>query len=239
MRPDLTVIVVTWNVREPVLACLEALTRRAQNTTLEVIVVDNASSDGTVEAVAETFPTVRIIENTENVGFPRANNQALWLARGRHVLFLNPDTIVGEGTLAACLRELDHDPEIAMVGCRLVYPDGRLQKECARRHYRLRHLLWEAFYLQIRFPDHPIFADQMMGSWDHEGRRDVEALTGAFMMVRKTFGSSGRGDSPKTSSCTTKTWPFAFASDARDIGSGILETSSQPTCMEARLPRAH
>ena len=185
MRPDLTVIVVTWNVREPVLACLEALTRRAQNTTLEVIVVDNASSDGTVEAVAETFPTVRIIENTENVGFPRANNQALWLARGRHVLFLNPDTIVGEGTLAACLRELDHDPEIAMVGCRLVYPDGRLQKECARRHYRLRHLLWEAFYLQIRFPDHPIFADQMMGSWDHEGRRDVEALTGAFMMVRR------------------------------------------------------
>ena len=185
MRPDITVIVVTWNVRELVLACLEALTRRAQNVTLEVIVVDNASSDGTVEAVAETFPRVRIMENTENVGFPRANNQALWLARGRQVLFLNPDTIVGEGTLVACLRELDHDPEIGMVGCRLVYPDGSLQKECARRHYRLRHLLWEAFYLQVRFPDHPIFADQLMGSWDHLGRRDVEALTGAFMMVRR------------------------------------------------------
>ncbi len=184
-RPDLSVVIVTWNVKEPVLECLEALTHCAGVLTLEAILVDNASSDGTVETVAEAFPWVRIIQNSQNVGFPRANNQALLEARGRYVLFLNPDTVVGEGTLEACVSELDSDPEIGMVGCRLIYPDGNVQKECARRHYRLRHLIWEAFYLQVGFPDHPIFADQLMGSWDHEGRRDVEALTGAFMMVRR------------------------------------------------------
>ena len=192
-RPDLSVVIVTWNVKEPVLECLEALTHCAGVLTLEAILVDNASSDGTVETVAEAFPWVRIIQNSQNVGFPRANNQALLEARGRYVLFLNPDTVVGEGTLEACVSELDSDPEIGMVGCRLIYPDGNVQKECARRHYRLRHLIWEAFYLQVGFPDHPIFADQLMGSWDHEGRRDVEALTGAFMMVRRPLAPSSRG----------------------------------------------
>ena len=185
VTPDLSVILVTWNVRELVLTCIQRVFERRDELEVEVILVDNGSSDGTLQAVAESFPHVRIVQNHENLGFPRANNLALLEARGRHVLFLNPDTEVGEGTLEACVRELDGDPAVGAVGCRVLLPDGRVQVEGARRHYRLLDLVWEAFYLHVFFPRSRVFAHQVMGDWDHEGDRDVEALVGAFIMARR------------------------------------------------------
>lgn len=188
--PILSVVVVTWNVRELTLACLESVERESTalggaGAGVEVVLVDNASRDGTVEAVREAFPWVRVMANSENVGFPRANNQALEVARGRYILFLNPDTVVGPGTLEGCVAALEGDTGVGMVGCRLVYPDGQVQYEGGRRAYRLRHLLGEVFYLHMFFPRHRIFADHLMGDWDHLGRREVEAISGAFMMVRR------------------------------------------------------
>lgn len=181
--PDLTVVIVTWNVGDLILSCLKSVAERCGSLAVEVIVVDNASTDGTVSSVRAAFPGATVIANRANAGFPRANNQGLARARGRHVLFLNPDTEVGEGTLETCVQELDSDPGVGMVGCRLMLPDGRVQYEGARRDYRLRHLVWEAFYLHELFREHPVFAHQLMGDWDHRGRREVEALLGAFMMV--------------------------------------------------------
>ena len=181
---DLSVILVTWNVRELALTCIQRVLERKGELEVEVILVDNGSSDGTLQAVAERFPLVRIAQNHENLGFPRANNLALLEARGRHVLFLNPDTEVSHGTLEACVRELDTDPYLGAVGCRLLLPDGRVQVESARRQYRLLDLVWEAFYLHVFFPRSRVFAHQVMGDWDHEGDRAVEALVGAFIMVR-------------------------------------------------------
>lgn len=183
--PKLSVIVVTWNVRELTLACLAAVHRTAADLPIEVIVVDNGSSDGTAQAVRERFPEARVIANAENAGFPRANNQALAVARGEHVLFLNPDTEVGEGAIGACVAELDRDATVGATGCKLLYSDGRVQLECARRPYLLRHLLAETFYLHMLFPTSAVFAHHVMGDWDHEGSRDVEALCGAFLMVRR------------------------------------------------------
>ena len=182
--PDLSVVIVTWNVREMVVDCLRRVAERSGALDVEAIVVDNGSSDGTVRAVRAAYPRVTVIANGGNVGFPAANNQGLGHAAGRHVLFLNPDTVVGEGALEACVAELDRDASVGMVGCRLMYPDGRVQNEGARRDYRLRHLLYEALYLHEIFPRSGIFADQLMGGWDHRDSRDVEAISGAFMMVR-------------------------------------------------------
>lgn len=183
--PKLTVIVVTWNVRDLTLRCLHALWSRRGDLPVEVIVVDNASDDATADAVRLAFPDTIVIANETNVGFPRANNQALRVATGEHVLLLNPDTVVGEGTLEACVAALDEDPSVGMVGCRLEYESGDVQLECARRPYQLRHLVMETLYLHMIFPRHPVFGHHLMGDWDHTGTRDVEAICGAFMMVRR------------------------------------------------------
>jgi hypothetical protein len=181
----LSVVIVTWNVRDLTLRCLETVHAGGAGIPIEVIVIDNASSDGTVDAVRCAFPDATVVANAENVGFPRANNQALDMATGDYVLFLNPDTRVGEETLAACVAALDADGTVGMVGCRLVYENGEVQLECARRPYKLRHLLTETLYLHMLFPRHPVFGHHLMGDWDHTGTRDVEAICGAFMMVRR------------------------------------------------------
>jgi GT2 family glycosyltransferase len=183
-KPALTVIIVSWNVREHVLACLRALEADGEAPELEVIVVDNASSDETVPDILEQHPKVKVIANRTNVGFPRANNQALARASGAYVLFLNPDTEVRPGTLRACVEALESDPVVGLVGCRLEFPDGTIQYEGARNTYRFRHLVYETFYLHMLFPRSPRFAHQLMGDWDHRGVRDVEAVSGAFMMTR-------------------------------------------------------
>lgn len=191
--PDLSVLIVTWNVRDLVLDCLASITADPGAPSLEVIVVDNASSDGTVDAIVSRFPHVRVLANRDNVGFPRANNQALALARGRHVLYLNPDTEVDPGTLAACVAELDAHPDVGLVGCRLEFPDGRVQYEGGRSTYHFRHLMYELLYLHMIFPRSRVFADHTMGYWDHRGTRDVEAVNGAFMMAPRNLAASVGG----------------------------------------------
>jgi GT2 family glycosyltransferase len=182
---DLSIVIVTWNGCDDLIRCLEAVSAARGSLDLQIIVVDNASQDATVQTLQQRFPEVELIQNAANVGFPRANNQGLARALGRHVLLLNPDTEVGPRSLQSCVAALDADPAVGAVGCRLLYPDGTPQYECARRAYRLRHLIWEAFYLQVAFPKSAIFAHQLMGNWDHTGERDVEALSGAFLMVRR------------------------------------------------------
>jgi GT2 family glycosyltransferase len=182
--PDLSVVIVGWNVREHTLRCIETLSTRADGLRVQVILVDNASSDGTAAAVRERFPWVEVLDAGANVGFPRANNLALPLVRGRFLLYLNPDTEVGEGTLAACVDALDRDPAVGVVGCRLLYPDGSVQYEGARKAYRLRHLAYELLYLHMLFPRSPVFGEHLMGYWAHDTDRDVEAVCGAFLMAR-------------------------------------------------------
>jgi GT2 family glycosyltransferase len=186
-RPSVTALVVSYGVREHVDRCLRSLERSHDGVDLDVVLVDNASTDGTVEMVLAEHPWVRVLENRANVGFAPANNQALAHATGEYVLYLNPDTEVGPGTLRRCAEALQADPTLGMVGCRLLYPDGRIQYECARRAYRLGDLLIESVYLHRFFPHHPLFGRQLMGDWDHEDSRDVEGISGAFMMLPRSL----------------------------------------------------
>lgn len=184
-RPRLSVLIVSWNVADLIENCINSVVDSVGDFSREIIVIDNASTDGTCELVAQRFPDVRWLRNESNVGFPHANNQALALARGEYVLYLNPDTVVEPNTLAECIRELDRDRTIGVVGCRLDLPTGEIQPECARRAYRLRHMLAESLYLHMFFPRSRLFGDLNLGWWDHRGSRDVEAIVGAFMMARR------------------------------------------------------
>ncbi len=129
---DLTIIIVSYNVKEYLLTCLKAIYRQQSDVSLEVVVVDNVSGDGSVEAVQDRFPQVKLIANTTNVGFARGNNQGLGASSGRYVLFLNPDTEVGPGTLAGLVRFADAHAQAAVFTCRLTNSDGSLQHSCFR-----------------------------------------------------------------------------------------------------------
>jgi GT2 family glycosyltransferase len=126
MKPALSIVIVSWNVRNLLGECLTSLYRSIQRLSLQIIVVDNASTDGTQEMVRTHFEDVHLIANCENVGFGRANNQGLELCRGRYVLFLNPDTYVPDGSIEEMVRFLENHPGIGMVGPELPNGEGRL-----------------------------------------------------------------------------------------------------------------
>jgi N-acetylglucosaminyl-diphospho-decaprenol L-rhamnosyltransferase len=124
---DLSIILVTWNTRELLAACLAALPAAVEPLQVETWVVDNASSDGTVEMVRDQFPEVRVIANSENRGWAGGNNQALRCSTGRHLLLLNADTEPHPGSLARLVRFLDEHPDAGACGPMLLLPDGSIQ----------------------------------------------------------------------------------------------------------------
>jgi GT2 family glycosyltransferase len=182
-RPDLSVAVVSWNTRELLLACLAAIEPGAAPYSVETIVVDNASSDGSVEAVRERFPGVQVIANAENRGFTRANNQALAVARGRFLLLLNSDAEPRPGSLATLLRYMETHPECGACGPRLVFPDGRLQPNGRRLPTFWREFL-AASGLRRLNPD--AFADRLeWGRSDFSLTVEVGEVSGACLMTRR------------------------------------------------------
>ena len=129
-RPDLSIVIVNWNTREMLGGCLTSARAGLQGITAEVIVVDNASSDGSAGMVADAFPEVTLIRNAENRGFAAANNQAFELARGRHILLLNSDTLVHGTVLADSVDYLDAHPKAGAMGCRVLKTDGSVELTC-------------------------------------------------------------------------------------------------------------
>ncbi|TET53329.1 MAG: glycosyltransferase family 2 protein, partial [Anaerolineales bacterium] len=123
---DLSIVIVSWNVRELLRACLLPLGPDGERSppSREVIVVDNASSDGSAEMVRTEFPQVRLIVNDANRGFPAANNQGLAAASGRYVLLLNPDTAVQGGALTKMVAYADEHPDVGAIGPKLLDADG-------------------------------------------------------------------------------------------------------------------
>ncbi|NNF04303.1 MAG: glycosyltransferase family 2 protein, partial [Rhodothermales bacterium] len=130
--PDVSVVIVNYNVREFLAQALKSVERASAHLRVETIVVDNNSIDGSVRMLESEFPDVTVIANSENVGFGRANNIGIRRASGRHILILNPDTIVQEDTLDTLCTWLDDHPECGAVGCQILNPDGSFAPESRR-----------------------------------------------------------------------------------------------------------
>jgi GT2 family glycosyltransferase len=186
---DLSIVVVSWNTRDLLAQCLASVladgrdARRSQdgrNPTAEVIVVDNQSSDGSAAMVRQRFPRARLIENTQNVGFARANNQVFPLCSGRYVLLLNPDTDVHPGALSELVRFMDAHPRAGGAGARLVNADGTLQPSCHPAPTLAREL-WRLFHLDALMP----LARYRMERWDVEAPRQVDVTQGACLILRR------------------------------------------------------
>lgn len=186
--PDLSVCIVSYRCRDNLLGALAAIGERAEatQTTIETIVVDNGSGDGTVEVVRDRFPDVQLIAQGHNLGFARAANLALLGARARNVLLLNPDVRVTGDTLASAVRFLDAHRDVGVLSIRLRYPDGRVQGTCG--HFP------DAFDIAARSLGIHGLVSRLPGFRAREGLpyfcfpgslHDVDLALGAFLMVRR------------------------------------------------------
>ncbi len=185
--PALSICIVNWNVRELLrrsLASIYASPLASAPDAVEVIVVDNASSDGSAEMVRSEFPQVVLVENYENVGFTRGNNQALELAHGRHVLFLNPDTEVVGDALGVMVRYLDAHADVGAVGPQLRYPNGSIQPS-RRRFPTAATLFLESTLLQRWFPRNAVLDRFYMADMPDDVEQEVDWLVGAALMARR------------------------------------------------------
>ena len=183
---DLSVVIVNYNVRAFLEQALSSVVRAAEGLAVELFVVDNGSADGSVEMMRERFPDVRLIANEENAGFAKANNQALRLARGRHVLLLNPDTIVQEDTLRTLLGFMAAHPEAGAVGCKILNPDGTFAPESRRAFPSPSVALYRMTGLSRLFPRSRRFGRYNLTYLPEDAVAEVDALSGSCMLVRRS-----------------------------------------------------
>jgi hypothetical protein len=185
--PDVSVIIVSYNTRELLRECIESiLCEQGDGLGVEVIVVDNASADGSAAMVAERFPQVRLIANPDNRGFGAACNQGLEVARGRYALILNADIRAQPGALQRLVEFMDAHPDAAICGGQLRYPDGRIQPSCAR-DLTLWWVFCEQSMLAKLFPRTRLFGGYWRTHWDFSATIETEQVMGACMMLRRPF----------------------------------------------------
>lgn len=181
---DLSIIIVNWNTRELLERCLQSAYAACAGLLVEVIVIDNASTDGSQQMIRDHFPNTILLLNQENVGFARANNQMLTCACGEFVLLLNSDAFVGEDALRTMIDFMRVHPEAGAIGPRLRYPDGSLQRSCTAFP-----TLFDEFCLMLQldrlFPHSRLFGRYWLSGWDYSTIREVEVIMGACLMVRR------------------------------------------------------
>jgi len=168
---DLSIIIVNWNTSKLLFQCLESISRSELRSTFEIIVVDNASTDDSISVITTNFPDVHIISNDRNLGFAKANNQGIAMAKGRYVLLLNSDTIVLPGVFDEMLRVADLNPQTGVIGPKLLNMDGTLQKSWSSFPSFLSELVGKNFRIR-----HPVV--------NIPNTYDVDWIMGACMLVR-------------------------------------------------------
>lgn len=179
-----SVVIVSWNCRAYVLQCISSLYAGGNVPTIEIIVVDNASTDGTAEAIVAQFPGVTLIRNEHNVGFSRANNIALQLSHGQYICLINADVVVPPGCIQKMIAYLNEHPDVGLLGPQMLCPNGRMGDAVMRFP-----TVWSTFCcalgLHRLFPASAVLGGFVMAGFDSTTTQDVEVLTGWFWMTRR------------------------------------------------------
>ncbi len=175
----LSIVIVSWNTKDLLRNCLTSIYDQAFPYDLETWVVDNFSKDGSALMVENDFPQVKLVKNLDNVGFAKANNQAISMAQGEYILLLNPDTILSKDALVNLVDYLKQDPSVGAVGSKLLNADGSLQTSCYPAPTLFREF-WRMFYLDKFFA----LGIYKMANWNQLAPHQVDVLMGASLMVR-------------------------------------------------------
>jgi GT2 family glycosyltransferase len=179
---DVTAVIVNYNTRDLLHPCIDALRAGSSGVRLQIVIIDNGSRDGSQDVLRAEFADCELVFNVENVGFGRANNQALPLSRGRHLLLLNTDAFVAPGSVALTVGYLDTHPDCGLLGVRLVGREGDLQPSC-----RYFPTPWNEFVSRtglLRFFPRTRMIDDM--AWDHASPRNCDWVPGCYYLVRRS-----------------------------------------------------
>ena len=181
---DISVVIVGWNARHYLELCLDSLAKAPPRRSMEVWVVDNASTDDSVQMIETTFPWVKLIKSSENLGFSKGNNIAIRQCQGRYIALVNPDVIVFPGCLDALADFLDENPRVGDVGPRVLNPDMSMQSTC-RRFPTLWNNFCSTIGLATKFKDSRFFAGEHMFYFAHDRTLAVDVIVGCFSMIRR------------------------------------------------------
>jgi N-acetylglucosaminyl-diphospho-decaprenol L-rhamnosyltransferase len=193
---SLSIIVVNYNTREITLDCLRSVYKHPPGISFELILLDNASVDGSVEAISAEFPQIRLIANPDNTGFAKGNNLAAQTARGRRILLLNPDTIVFENSLDALWAFAERSPDRGIWGGRTLFGDHSLNPTSCWAKISLWSLICSASGLTMLFPRSSLFNPEAYGGWRRDSERQVDIVTGCFFLIDATLWNALSGFDP-------------------------------------------
>lgn len=183
---QLSIVIVNYNVKHFLEQCLNSVRKAVEGIDAEVFVVDNNSVDSSCTMVREKFPEVKLIDNKENLGFSRANNQAIRLSTGKYVLLLNPDTVVEDDTFSKVLDFMEKTPDAGGLGVKMIDGKGNFLPESKRGLPTPDVAFYKIFGLSKFFPKSRIFGRYHLGFLDPDQVHEVDVLSGAFMLLRKT-----------------------------------------------------
>jgi O-antigen biosynthesis protein len=183
---ELSIIIVNYNVKHFLEQCLQSVIKASMGLQVEVFVVDNNSVDGSIEMVRDKFPNLKLIANKSNLGFSKANNQAIKQAIGKYVLLLNPDTIVQEGTFKAVVNFMDADQGIGGLGVKMVDGKGQFLPESKRGLPTPAVAFYKIFGLATLFPNSKKYGQYHLTYLDKDKNHEIDVLSGAFMLMRKS-----------------------------------------------------
>lgn len=182
----LSIVIVNYNVKHFLKQCLHSVYDAIQSIDAEVFVVDNNSKDGSVQMVKTCFPTVKLIANSDNTGFSKANNQAIKESKGEYVLLLNPDTLVQKDTFEKCIAFMDATPQAGSLGVKMINGKGEFLPESKRSLPVPAVAFYKIFGLSKLFPSSKRFGSYHLTYLDNDSIHEVEVLSGAYMFLRKS-----------------------------------------------------
>ncbi len=181
---DVSIIIPSWNAKNYLQECIESIFRETNNCRIEVIVVDNASTDGSPDMVKDLFPQIKLIRNKENLGFAKANNIGIRQEKGKYVAIVNSDVKIERDCITRMYNYMEQNPTVGILGPKILGPDGIIQRSCMGFP-----TLWNSFCRALAldnvFPGSKMFGGQLMTFWPHDTVRKVDIINGCLWMVRR------------------------------------------------------
>lgn len=248
ITPLVSVIIVTWNGKQYAMECLASLHVNTGSLPLEIILVDNGSTDGTPDEIRQQFPRVQLIQNHSNLGFAKANNIGLSSARGKYLCLINSDVVVPDECIVKMTSFLDRNPQVGMLGPKMLSPSGGIGQSVMRLP-TVWNTLCCALGLHVLFPKSKYFGGFLMNGYQYDSTDDVEVLTGWFWMVRReAFADVGGldeqffmyGEDIDWSHRFRKSgWRVVFYPDAAALHYGAASSAQAPTRFYVEMRRAN